>query len=97
MLIPINEKYRITSDERNVIIEERRVSGSTGKKVKNPGEEYWVPMSFHPNLEYAIKWLLQREIRLSDALGIYALMDCIKDLETSVLQALTSLEHGQRV
>lgn len=89
MLIQINDKYRITSDSMNVIIEEHRVAGN---KSKNPGEEYWVGISFHPTVELAIKWFMQREIRLSDTLGIYALMDCIKELEKNVTKALKSLE-----
>ena len=55
----VNEKYKMeSSDLLNVTIFETYV----GKEGKNKGEKLWKPISYHPNLESAFKYLVDREI-----------------------------------
>ena len=74
----INEKYKIKSDENNVIICEKY----TPKEGKNAGKGQWRPMSFHPDLEFAYRHLLELEINQKTEL---------KDIET-VLKAISDVK-----
>ncbi len=47
-LLRVNKDYRVTSDTICFTVEERHIRG---EESKNPGEEYWRPISFHPSLE----------------------------------------------
>lgn len=72
----VNEKYKMEStDLLNVTIFETYV----GKEGKNKGEKLWKPISYHPNLESAFKYLVDREI-LSTGLKNF------EDIEKKILE-----------
>ncbi len=79
----INEKYKIESDEMNVTLYEKYIS----KEGKNEGKPQWKPVSYHGNLEMALKSLVDKEINGTG----------LKDIETVVakIQELKSfIEEG---
>ena len=80
MLIPINERYRITSDSRQWIIQELRTRN---------GANEWRSKSYFGTIESAVKELGELMVRTSDA---QTLVDALADVEkvtTTLSQALT--------
>lgn len=69
----ISEKYKIESDELNIIVKERYRS----KK----GELQWKSISYHPNLEMAYKSLIEREINGTGMKDVETVVAKIKELE----------------
>ncbi|MDB2101758.1 MULTISPECIES: hypothetical protein [Clostridium] len=76
----INEKYKIKSDENNVIICEKY----TPREGKNAGNEQWRPMSFHPNLEFAYRHLLELEINKTELKDIEIVLKAIRDVKSLI-------------
>lgn len=54
----INEKYKLEStDLTNITLFE--------KYINKKGEPTWKPISYHPNFEYAFRYLVDREILIT--------------------------------
>ena len=69
MIIPVNEKYRISTDAHCWKIDKFRVS---------KGEERWESFKYYGSLEQAVNGLADLMIRASDA---ETLADAIRDIE----------------
>ena len=85
MIIPVNEQFRIFTDENQWIVQE--VRNRLGKSI-------WRSKSFYPTFESALKGLGELMVRLSDA---QTLADALKDVEkvsTTLSQALTIRIEG---
>lgn len=80
----INEKYKIKSDENNVIICEKY----TPKEGKNAGKGQWRPMSFHPNLEFAYRHLLELEINKTELKDIETVLKAISDVKSFIREVV---------
>ncbi|UTG85089.1 hypothetical protein [Bacillus paranthracis] len=86
MEINIGEKYKITSDTFNVIVNQR-----FNKKVKegaDPAFDY-KPVSFHPTLEKACISLLNRELRENESKSITELILVIQKATTDICEAVS--------
>ncbi|AGK99033.1 hypothetical protein [Clostridium pasteurianum] len=75
----INENYKIEAiDERNVCIMERKVpKAELGKEPKKP---YWKTEGYYPNIEFALKSLVTKEINGTGIKGLKTVTDKIKEL-----------------
>ena len=85
MIIPVNEQFRIFSDENQWIVQE--VRNRLGKNI-------WRSKFFYPTFESALKGLGQLMVRLSEA---ETLVDAVRDVEkvsTTLSQALTIRIEG---
>lgn len=85
MIIPINERYRITSDECQWIIQQKR---------SRKGKEDWESKLFFGSFEAAVKDLGELMVRRSKA---NTLVDALKEVEkvtTTLSQALTPQIEG---
>ena len=80
MIIPINERYRIVSDEYQWIIQKRRF---------RKGEEDWQCLTYHPFLDSAIQGLREHLVRDSDAQTVADALQDISHIDTTLSQALT--------
>jgi hypothetical protein len=76
MNIKVNADYRITSDERNVIVNRRHMSDPTKAPnwAKRQAEgadptptEKWKEVSYHHRIEQALEWIVDQQIRDSEA------------------------------
>ena len=85
MLIPINERYRITSDSRQWIIQQARTRN---------GHKSWQSKWFFPTFESALRELGQLMVRTSDA---QTLVDALADVEkaTTILSQARTLQLEQ--
>ncbi|WP_369355550.1 hypothetical protein [Lysinibacillus capsici] len=85
MEICIGEKYKITSDAYNVIINQRY------QKESKEGEEIkfdYKSIGFYPNVEKACIALLDKELRESEAKAIKDLMLEIKNAKLAILAGI---------
>ena len=53
-------KYKIESDNLNIIVS---VRGVTTEKSKNPGQETWSAEGYFANMKEVLKWLVDREVK----------------------------------
>ena len=89
MILQINDKYRITTDDSNVIIEEGRI---VGDKAKNPGEKVWRQIGFFPNLEQACKRILDLGVYESTAEDIKSLLQAVDTLKSEIVSAIRGIK-----
>jgi len=82
--IKINDKYSITTDPMNVILQENKTFGS---ESKNAGEEYKDTIGYFANLQQAHKKLLDYEIMTSDLSDVKEICDCMERLHEDFKQA----------
>jgi hypothetical protein len=85
MIIPVNQQFRIFTDENQWIVQE--VRNRLGKNI-------WRSKFFYPTFESALKGLGQLMVRLSEA---ETLVDAVRDVEkvsTKLSQALTIRIEG---
>lgn len=71
----LNDKYKLEAVEPlNVTVSEKYYSKETEDK---PSEEKWKAVSYHPNLEAAFRWVVDREINIT---GLKSFEDVIKKI-----------------
>ena len=80
MIIPIDERCRIDTDEHAWRVSRARV---------RKGETVWEPISYHATLEQAARSLFERELRASNAVGVVEAKAEADRLLTSLSRALT--------
>ena len=85
MLIPINDNYRLTSDQHNIIIQTSHVAG---KKAKKPGEVVWKDDTFHPTIAMACVWLMRQKVRDSDIEELTQLADQMFVFKLEIIEAI---------
>lgn len=78
MILPIDAKYRITSDRYQWTIQEAR---------KRKGKISWEGIQFYSSLEGAVNGLAGLKLRLSDA-------RCLADALSEAQRIATSLTHA---
>ena len=80
MIVPINEQYRITSDPRQWIVQQRRT---------RKGKEGWEPQTYHQSFESALQSLGERLVRDSNAQTLEEALVDVENATTTLSQALT--------
>lgn len=90
MNLLIGQEYKITSDRLNVIVNKRVAKmDKPGKEGKPTGEYGWKEISFHPNIERALNFVLNQKINTSDALSLAEVVEVIQTHKKEV-EALIS-------
>jgi hypothetical protein len=80
MIIPIDHKHRIRSDEHCWAVETTRKRGS---------KTCWRGISYHPTLEAAVNSLGRRMVRTSNATTLVEALRAVEDISAKLCQALT--------
>ena len=92
MIIPINDLYRICSDEYQWIIQ---------KKRNRKGKEDWASRHYYPTFESAVRSLGELMVRQSKADTLAIALVEVENVATTLSQALTptieGLEHLKKV
>lgn len=87
----MNGKYIIkSSDELNVqVLEkfEKKIKNEEGKYVGSGEFDYKV-ISYHPNLEKAYNWIIDKEINISNIEELSDVIKTIKELKVFVRESL---------
>jgi len=91
MIIPINDRYRISSDEYQWIIQTKR---------NRKGKEDWQARLYYPTLKAALEGLGELMVRQSDVATLADALAEVENVATTLSQALTptieGLEHLQK-
>lgn len=75
----ITENFRLGFDAYNVIVEERfEKKDGKGPNAKGTGEFDYKQVGYCKNFESACQFILQREIRSSEAAGVPEMLEAIK-------------------
>ena len=99
MLIPINGKYRLKSDDRNVVVERKHVTDPTKapnwKQREAEGADptpkvAWREVSYHATVPQAIQWLGEQAVRDSDAGTLQELLEEIRKFNGEIRTLLTA-------
>jgi hypothetical protein len=93
MNIQVNETYRITSDSHNYIVNESRMVDPTkspnwAKREAEgadptPKAKYF-EVSYHGTLEGALKSIIDRQLKTSDATNIRELLDYLRKFKAEM-------------
>ncbi|WGD77712.1 hypothetical protein P5643_13935 [Bacillus subtilis] len=100
--IPVSSDYKLTSDERNIIVKERYFSDPTKapnwakRLAENPDadptpQEKWREVAFHSTVERALMDVMNRRLRSSDAQSPAELARLIREFRGE-LAALQTVE-----
>jgi hypothetical protein len=82
--IPLDDKYTLTSDSMNYIIEETKVIQDGERK----GEKYKTAYGYYGTVETALKGFKELKIRTSDAKSIKELLKVSKEIDKKIEKIL---------
>ena len=80
MILPIDDVYRIASDNYQWIIQRRR---------KKKDQEIWESVSFYPSFSSALNSLAESMVRDSNTEGLSEALVAVKNVATTLSHALT--------
>ena len=80
MIIPINDRYRISSDEYQWIIQTKR---------NRKGKEDWQARLYYPTLKTAVEGLGELMVKQSKADTLVSALVAVEEVATQLSQALT--------
>ena len=83
MILPITERYRITSDRYQWIIQKSHRRIRNGEQVTE-----WESESYFPTYEGAVEAIGERMVRESGAVGFAEALVAVKNVVTTLSQAL---------
>jgi len=82
--VNIGDKYKIESDELNVALYEKYIS----KEGKNKGKPQWKPVSYHGNVESALKSLVDKEINGTGLRDIKTVVTKVEELKKLISEVI---------
>lgn len=83
MQIDIGEKYVLTADQYQYIVQEKKMV----KEGKNAGSEYLSLVGYYPKLSQAITGLIHLDVQLSDVQSLQAMEQHINRISLQCEQA----------
>ena len=84
MEIQINDKYKLTTDELNVILQKK-----VTHKKKNATGSGWKPIGYYQKMEHALDRLVDETIFWSDSVNSEVLKSEIAELRSNVVSAFS--------
>jgi hypothetical protein len=85
MQIDIGNKYVITGDARQFVLNERKIKGE--KAGENAGEDYLQPIGFYQSISGVVAALIGLSVRLSDVQSLQAMEQHINRISLQCEQA----------
>lgn len=89
MQIDISDKYVLTADQYQYIVQERK----TVKEGKNAGSEYLSLVGYYPKLSQAITGLIHLDVQMSDVQTLQAMEQHINRVALQCEQAFKEMEN----
>ena len=83
MILPINDRYRIKSDQYCWTVQMQR-----RRTLTDQLKEDWRPVSYHPTIEQAVSSLSERMLRTSSVIGFLEGLEELKRICDTLSQAL---------
>ncbi|WP_353854739.1 hypothetical protein [Bacillus sp. Bos-x628] len=98
--ITLSPDYKLTSDERNIIVNERyftdptKAPGWAKKLAENPDADpkpkaRWREISYHASVDRAVMDVLDRQIKTSDATTLTEIAQMVQEFRTELAAALS--------
>lgn len=84
MELQINNKYQITSDSMQYILQEKKTIREGDKK----GDKYWVNVGYYGKIYNALQDYKELRIRNSDVMTVDELMKLIRELDEKIERLL---------
>jgi HPt (histidine-containing phosphotransfer) domain-containing protein len=90
MILKINDDYRITTDDKCITLEKRRViKEATKSKTLKAGDEVFDAVGFYGEFEHAYKAMLKHGILSNDLEGIRAILNWIERTDREIKESLS--------
>jgi hypothetical protein len=63
--VEVMNKYRLSADANNIILQEKQTITGTGKKptIREVGDTYWSNIAFFSSPKNALNYIIEKEIR----------------------------------
>lgn len=99
MNVQVNANYKLTSDERNIIVNRRHMTDPTKAPnwAKREAEgadptpkETWREVAYYPRIESALNWIVDQQVRDSDADNTAQLLDEITRFQREIKAVLAA-------
>ena len=84
MILPISDRYRISSDRYQWVVQKRRTRTKDGRKISD-----WQAQSYYPTLRSALAQLGERMVRESKTQTLVDALKAVETIATTLSQALT--------
>jgi len=85
--VEVMNKYRLTADPMNIILQEKQTITGEGKKkptIRKVGDIYWTNIAFFSNPKNALKYIIEKEIRELWVEDLKEVVKCMDKLEKMV-------------
>lgn len=84
----IGDSYLIKSNNKNVVVNQKYVKKSEEADAKSFG---YKPISYCKSFEHACNYILDQEIRISDAENLSELVKVIHDTKTLIVKSIKGI------
>ncbi|HEY5586667.1 MAG TPA: hypothetical protein VIK78_19535 [Ruminiclostridium sp.] len=88
MILKLNDTYQISTDNKNVALEELKVI----KDGERKGEKYWSNIGYYPNFKWAIEGCLKHGLMNSDIEGLQEIQNYLYQLRADIIDKCELLE-----
>jgi len=94
--VEVMNKYRLSADSVNIILQKKQTITGTGKKkptIREVGDIYWSNIAFFSNPKNALKYIIENEIRelwVGDLKEVVKRMDKLEKMVSGITIDLSS-------
>ena len=94
--VEVMNKYRLSADSNNIILQEKQTITGEGKKqptIRKVGDTYWNNIAFFSNPKNALKYIIEKEIRelwVEDLKEVVKRMDRLEKMVAGISLDLSS-------
>jgi hypothetical protein len=88
MKIKLNDKYRVTSDKYNYILQEKKLPDPNHHFTIKSNEIRWVDVGYYGNIRHLINALLENEIKQSDVTKLEDIILLLRDVRESIVNKI---------
>ena len=92
--VEVMNKYRLTADPMNIILQEKQTITGEGKKkptIRKVGDTYWKNIAFFSNPKEALKYIIEKEIR---ELWVEDLKELVKEV-SKLEKMIDAIPHNR--
>jgi hypothetical protein len=88
MILKLNDTYRISTDNKNVVLEEQKEV----KEGVRKGEKYFTNIGYYSNFEQAIQGCIKHGLLNGDVEGLQQILDFIYMFKADVIDKMELLQ-----
>ena len=88
MILKLNDTYRISTDNKNVVLEEQKEVKDGDRK----GEIYFTTVGYYSNFEQAVQGCIKHGLLNSEVEGLQQILDFLYMFKADVIDKMKLLE-----